>query len=107
MNRILAGSLAGALFAAGTAGAGERIPRVDLRGVDLSTLSGAATALQRAQDAARAQCRGRASSAIHVNIATLRCRSEATRRAVEKIDAPLVRSLYESILSGEALANLG
>ncbi|MFC3069151.1 UrcA family protein [Phenylobacterium soli] len=96
MKLVLSISLAGAMLLAGfPARAEQHLMRVDLRTLRLDTLAGAALAAQRISDAATVFCRtpapatGSGSRAAHTSVAldvtTLKCRRDMTRRALSQL----------------------
>jgi UrcA family protein len=79
---------------------------VNLRGLDLHSVSGSAIAVQRINDAARAFCALR--SAPHdVDLTILKCRRELSQLAVERTHSREVKTVYLESPSGMVFADAG
>jgi UrcA family protein len=76
---------------------------VRVRDLDLHTISGSATAVQRINAAARAFCAERAGGAQVVDVTVLKCRRDIGARAVERLRSDRVRALYQEAPGGVLL----
>jgi UrcA family protein len=100
--------LASALLSISTPGDAYAGHALDARlgALDLRTVSGAALAVQRLADAAKAYCRGTGAQASGAyDVTMLKCRRDMVRRAIEQLQTPQVTAAFEEMGAGDSLVS--